>query len=286
MMCSFAARSFSAAPAPAAARSRSSSTRPLHLRSHLLRLWSPPSSSRARRYASNASSDTLLAMSLSAKGARVATVRAFHGVGVRGTHHPAVALLELAEGFASLAPDVRLEAVPARVVTLGAAHALRDGAVAEAYRTRLHESGGEENVSRGLSEGARRRRRRARGTFVHPPALGVRGNAGARERPLARGQARARDVARTFTSAAIVAGGRAARRVQRTARCASPQIHTRSSRRRSVACSHSHGLCGAIFSESSRHHPRALITVGRRRERSGCFFVPVVPPMDDQSVLF
>ena len=177
----------------------------LHLRSHLLRhglllQLLARAEVRLERLVGHVTGDVLIR-----EGGRVATVRAFHGVGVRGAHHPAVALLELAEGFASLAPDVRLEAVPARVVTLGAAHALRDGAVAEAYRTRLHESGGEENVSRGLSEGARRRRRRARGTFVHPPALGVRGNAGARERPLARGQARARDVARTFTSAAIVA---------------------------------------------------------------------------------
>ena len=246
----------------------------LHLRSHLLRhglllQLLARAEVRLERLVGHVTGDVLIR-----EGGRVATVRAFHGVGVRGAHHPAVALLELAEGFASLAPDVRLEAVPARVVTLGAAHALRDGAVAEAYRTRLHESGGEENVSRGLSEGARRRRRRAR-SISCTPALGVRGNAGARERPLARGQARARVTSRVPSlppPSSLTSRGAPC---PAHPRCASPQIHTRSSRRRSVACSHSHGLCGAIFSKSSRHHPRALITVGRRRERSGCFFVPV-----------
>ena len=61
------------------------------------------------------------------------------------------------------------------------------------------------------------------------PALGVRGNAGAGNARSRGAGARARDVARTFTSAAIVA--HLARRAVSSAprACASPQIHTRSS---------------------------------------------------------
>ena len=146
-------------------------------------------------------------------------------------------------------------------------------------------------MSRGLSKarvvdgGAREEYSR------HPPRSGCE-EAGAWERPLARGHPRAR-----VTSRGPLAFRRHRRSprggalwVQRTARCASPQIHTRSSCRNDhcrVFLNLLHGLCGAIFFKVVASSPaRAHNGWAAAREKRLFLRARTVFLVDDQSALF